>query len=55
MDGDGDTDVFDFSDLASAFGASGLTPYTGGDLDGDGDVDVFDFGDLSASFGATCP
>ena len=52
VDGDGDTDVFDFGVLAANFG-TGVPFNTSGDLDGDGDVDVFDFGLLAAGFGCT--
>ena len=51
IDGDGDTDVFDFAILAPNFGMSGFPPFTNGDLDGDGDVDVFDFGIFAPDFG----
>ena len=50
IDGDGDTDVFDFGILAANFGAS-VTPGTNGDLNGSGSVDVFDFAILAADFG----
>ena len=53
IDGDCDTDVFDFGIFAANFGTSGHAPFTNGDLDGDGDVDVFDFGLFAANFG--CP
>ena len=52
---DGSVDVFDFADLAAAFGAVGNPPFSNADTDGDGDTDVFDFSDLAANFGATCP
>jgi hypothetical protein len=47
------TDVFDFSDLAAAFGATPADPNwdPGADLNGDDVVDVFDFSDLAADFG----
>jgi hypothetical protein len=50
LDGDGDTDVFDFGLFAGSFGSL-VPPGTGGDLDGDGDVDVFDFGIFAGHFG----
>ena len=50
LDGDGDTDVFDFGVFASYFGLTGLPPFVGGDLDGDGDTDVFDFATFAADF-----
>jgi hypothetical protein len=46
---DGVTDVFDFADLASNFGA--VASRRGGDVNGDGVVDVFDFADLASDFG----
>jgi hypothetical protein len=53
IDGDGDTDVFDFADLTAAFGTSlgdpGYNPDA--DLTGDDTVDVFDFGELTSDFG----
>lgn len=51
LDGDADTDIFDFGMFALNFGTSGLAPYTGGDMDGDGDVDVLDFGVFAGDFG----
>jgi hypothetical protein len=51
LDGDDDTDVFDFAMLADGFGAVGLQPFTGGDVNGDGAVDTFDFADLASDFG----
>ncbi len=50
IDGDGDTDVFDFAVLASAFGTS-VTPGTNEDYDENGIVDVFDFAVFIADFG----
>lgn len=50
IDGDGDTDVFDFAVLAAAFG-SPVTPGTQGDYDGNGAVDVFDFALFASDFG----
>jgi hypothetical protein len=51
--GDGRTDVFDFAELAEAFGSSigdpGFNP--GADLNSDGAVDVFDFAELAEDFG----
>lgn len=55
VDGDGDTDVFDFNVLAPNFGMTGLPAWTGGDLDGDGDVDVFDFNVFAPDFGCVEP
>ncbi len=53
VDGDGDVDVFDFADLAEAFGSSsgGASYNPDADLNGDGSVDVFDFADLAEDFG----
>jgi hypothetical protein len=51
VDGDGDTDVFDFSVLASNFGAGPGATQAQGDLTGDGVVDVFDFSELVSDFG----
>ncbi|MEO1129319.1 MAG: matrixin family metalloprotease, partial [Planctomycetota bacterium] len=58
VDGDGDTDLGDFTDLASNFGASGLPFGSGesrtlGDLDDDGDVDLGDFTILASDFGCS--
>jgi hypothetical protein len=49
VDGDGDTDIFDFGIFAANF-ARQVDPGTHGDLDGDGDVDIFDFGIFAANF-----
>ncbi len=51
VNGDGSTDVFDFSDLAGSFGAGPGATREMGDLTGDGWVDVFDFADLAVDFG----
>ncbi len=51
VDGDGDTDVFDFAELAASFGAGPGATREMGDLTGDGHVDVFDFAELAADFG----
>jgi T5SS/PEP-CTERM-associated repeat protein len=51
VNNDGVTDVFDFADLASNFGAGPGATQAQGDLTGDGFVDVFDFADLAADFG----
>lgn len=52
VDGDFDTDVFDFAILALHF-ARAVPPNTDGDLDGDGVVTAFDFATLAESFGCT--
>jgi hypothetical protein len=54
LDGDGDTDVFDFGVFAATFGLS-VPALTAGDLDGDSDVDIFDFGLFAADFGCVAP
>ena len=50
IDGDGNTNVFDFAILATFFGQS-VTPGTNGDLDGNGIVNIFDFAIFAADFG----
>lgn len=50
VDGDNDTDVFDFGVFATYFGQA-VAPYTSGDFDGSGFVDVFDFSIFAADFG----
>jgi hypothetical protein len=50
LDGDEDTDVFDFAIFAASFGQS-VPPGTGGDFDADGTITVFDFGLFASSFG----
>jgi hypothetical protein len=55
VDGDGDTDVFDFADLSANFGAAPGATREQGDLTGDGVVDVFDFSELAADFGCATP
>jgi hypothetical protein len=53
VDGDGKTDVFDFAEVASSFGAGipACATRAEGDVNCDGVVDVFDFADLAADFG----
>jgi predicted outer membrane repeat protein len=53
IDGDGDTDIFDFAILADVFGlAMGDAQYDGrADLTGDDAVDIFDFGAFADDFG----
>jgi hypothetical protein len=51
VDADGDVDVFDFSDMAAAFGSGPCAAPAQGDVNGDGEVDVFDFAELAAGFG----
>jgi hypothetical protein len=52
IDGDGDTDIFDFGIFAASFTLN-VTPGTLGDIDGNGIVDIFDFGLFAANF--QCP
>ncbi|MEO1130400.1 MAG: dockerin type I domain-containing protein [Planctomycetota bacterium] len=58
VDGDGSTDLTDFTALAANFGASGL-PFgdgesrTLGDLNDDGNVDLSDFTILASDFGCS--
>lgn len=52
IDGDCDTDVFDFGIFVLHFG-SGVAPGTNGDLNDDGVVDIFDFGIFVLDF--HCP
>jgi hypothetical protein len=53
VDGDNDTDVFDFSALAAAFGTQPGDANWNPDADivADGTIDVFDFSEQSANFG----
>ncbi len=51
IDGDGDTDVFDFGILARSFGTTSGASHADGDLDHNGAVDIFDFGDFALDFG----
>jgi hypothetical protein len=55
VNGDGATDIFDFADLANAFGSTDNPPFANGDLDGDRDVDIFDFADFADDFGCGTP
>lgn len=50
FDGNGRTDVGDFSYLAGHFGMS-VAAHTNGDIDGNGAVDIFDFSIFARSFG----
>jgi hypothetical protein len=50
-DGDGDTDIHDFAELALHFGAGPGATQAQGDLTGDGYVDIFDFAELAFDFG----
>ncbi len=53
LDGDGDTDVFDFGIFATAFGTSTGDPDydAAADYDASGSIDVFDFGTFATDFG----
>ena len=50
LDGDGDTNVFDFAIFATNFGQT-VPPNTAGDFDGNGAVNVFDFSIFAIDFG----
>jgi hypothetical protein len=52
IDGDNDTDVFDFAEFLTGFGMM-VEPGTQGDYDGSGEVDVFDFATFLGDFGCT--
>ncbi|MEP0845762.1 MAG: beta-propeller fold lactonase family protein [Phycisphaerae bacterium] len=52
LDGDGDIDLADLSELLTHFGGAG-TPEQG-DLDGDGDVDLADLSALLEVYGTSC-
>jgi hypothetical protein len=53
VNGDGETNVFDFSELAAAFGSTPGDAHwnPNADLNDDDEVDVFDFSELAANFG----
>lgn len=51
VNGDGLTNIFDFSDFATHFGQGPPARFSEGDLNGDGVVNVFDFGMLAVDFG----
>ena len=51
LDNDNDTDVLDFSELASNFGSGPGATRNQGDFNGDGWVDVLDFGLFAGDFG----
>lgn len=51
VDGDNDTDIYDFGDFATNFGLTSGATRTQGDLDGSGSVNVFDFSILVSDFG----
>jgi hypothetical protein len=54
LDGDGDVDLADLSQLLANYGVTGGATYEDGDLDGDGDVDLGDLSALLAVYGTTC-
>jgi len=55
LDGDGDVDLSDLSQLLAHYGVTSGAMYEDGDLDGDGDVDLSDLSALLALYGTTCP
>jgi MYXO-CTERM domain-containing protein len=50
-DGDGDVDLNDLGNLATAYGASSNATWGMGDFDSDGDVDLNDLGTLATHYG----
>ena len=54
LDGDGNVDLADLSQLLAHYGMTGVSYYHG-DVDGDGDVDLVDLSALLAAYGTTCP
>jgi hypothetical protein len=55
LDGDGDIDLADLSQLLGHYGMTGGADYEDGDMDADGDVDLADLSALLAVYGTTCP
>ncbi len=55
LDGDGDVDLGDLSQLLAHYGMTSGATYEDGDLDEDGDVDLSDLSALLAVYGTTCP
>ncbi len=53
LDGDNDTDVFDFGIFVSGFGAVSGATRNEGDYDGNGTVDILDFGVFASAYGCT--
>ena len=51
LDGDGDVDLADLSQLLAHYGMSSGATYEDGDLDGDGDVDLADLSALLSNYG----
>ena len=54
LDGDGDVDLADLSQLLAHYGMTSGAVYEDGDIDGDGDVDLSDLSALLAVYGTTC-
>ena len=54
LDGDGDVDLADLSQLLASYGMTSGAQYEDGDLDGDGDVDLSDLSALLAVYGTIC-
>ncbi len=52
LDGDGDVDLSDLSQLLAHYGMTSGASYEDGDIDGDGDVDLNDLAALLANYGA---
>jgi T5SS/PEP-CTERM-associated repeat protein len=52
LDGDGDVDLGDLTELLAHYGMTQGATYEDGDLDGDGDVDLSDLTNLLANYGA---
>ena len=55
LDGDGDVDLADLSQLLGHYGMTSGADPEDGDMDGDGDVDLADLSALLAVYGTTCP
>jgi outer membrane protein assembly factor BamB len=55
LDGDGDIDLADLTQLLAHYGMSGGAGFTQGDLDSDGDVDLTDLTVLLSVYGTACP
>jgi hypothetical protein len=51
LDGDGDVDLSDLSQLLGHYGTLSGATYEDGDLDGDGDVDLADLAELIGNYG----
>jgi hypothetical protein len=55
LNGDGERDVEDLSELLVHYGITGGATHQDGNLDGDGDVDLSDLAALLAVYGMPCP